>query len=85
MVDMSRFRKIVHRSLFPREMIAGVPQAGLFIILIFAMIFVYAARIYWSIPFIVILYFVMRHFTKKDPWFIDMGLDFIRHKEKLIP
>ena len=85
MVDMSEFTKPVHRSLFPREMIAGVPQAGLFVIFLLSVIFVYAFRIYFSIPFIIFLYVVMRHFTKIDQWFIDMGIDFITQKDKLIP
>lgn len=82
---MSRFKQPVHRSLFPREMIAGVPQAGLFVIFILSVLFVYALRLFWTVPLIVILYFVMRHFTKQDPWFIEMGLDHITQKDKLIP
>ena len=85
MVDMSHAKQPVHRSLFPREMIAGVPQAGLFILLILVMIFVYAARIYWTIIPIAILYFVMRHFTKLDPWFIDIAIDWLKQEDKLIP
>jgi len=85
MVDMSQFKQPVHRSLFPREMIAGVPQVGLFIILILVMVFVYQARIYWSILFIAAIYFIMRHFTKLDPWFIDIALAWLKQEEKLIP
>lgn len=85
MVDMNQFKQPVHRSLFPREMIMGVPQAGLFVVFILSVLFVYALRIYLSIPFILVLYLVMRHFTKLDPWFIDMGLDYLMQKDKLIP
>jgi type IV secretory pathway VirB3-like protein len=85
MVDMSQYKQPVHRSLLQREMIGGVPQAGLFIIFILGLIFVYWLRIYISIAPIVILYFVMRHFTKKDQWFIDMLLENITQKDKLIP
>ena len=85
MVDMSYAKMTVHRSLFPREMLGGVPQAGLFIIFLLALVFVYDFRIYWSAVPIALLYFVMRHLTKNDPWFIEMGLNYITQKEKLIP
>jgi len=85
MVDMSEFKQPVHRSLLQREMIAGIPQAGMFIIFIFVLVFIYGFRLYFLIVPIVILYFVMRHFTKQDPWLIDMLLDNVMQKDRLIP
>ena len=85
MVDMSEFKQPVRRSLLQREMIGGVPQAGMFIIFILCLIFVYGFRLYFLIVPIVLLYFVMRHFTKKDPWFVDMLLENLMQKDKLIP
>jgi len=85
MTDMSRFKQPVHRSLLQREMIGGVPQAGLFFIFMLGLIFVYGLRLYVSIVPIVLIYFVMRHLTKKDPWFIDIILDNVMQKDKLIP
>jgi type IV secretory pathway VirB3-like protein len=85
MIDMNEYKQRVHRSLLQREMIGGVPQAGLFIIFILGLIFVYGFELYISIVPIVLLYFVMRHFTKKDQWYIDMLLENINQKDKFIP
>jgi len=85
MIDMGDFRKPVHRSLLQREMIGGIPQAGLFILFMFGLVFIYGLRLYISIVPIVLLYFVMRHMTKIDPWFIDILLGNIMQKDKYIP
>jgi len=85
MVDMSQHKLPVHRSLLQREMIAGVPQAGLFIIFMLVLVFVYGFKLYIFIVPVVLLYFVMRHLTKQDSFFIDMLLDNIMQKDKLIP
>ena len=85
MVDMSQYKKPVHRSLLPREMIAGVPQAGLFIMFMLVLIFIYGLGLYIMIFPIVLSYFVMRFFTNKDQWFIDMGLANIMQKDIYIP
>jgi type IV secretory pathway VirB3-like protein len=85
MIDMNKHKQRVHRSLLQREMIGGVPQTGLFIIFMLGLIFVYGFKLYISIVPIVLLYFVMRHFTKKDQWFIDMLLENINQKDKFIP
>jgi type IV secretory pathway VirB3-like protein len=66
-------------------MIGGIPQAGLFILFMFGIVFVYGLRLYFTIIPIVLLYFVMRYFTKKDQWFIDILLDNINQKDKLLP
>jgi type IV secretory pathway VirB3-like protein len=85
MVDTRQFSKLVHRSLLQREMIGGIPQLGLLLLFILGLVFVYGLQMYLAIVPIVLLYFVMRHFTKKDQWFIDILLDNINQKEKLIP
>jgi len=85
MVDMSEYKIPVHRSLLQREMIGGIPQAGLFVVFMLGIIFVYGFKLYFfSVP-IAILYFVMRHLTKEDQWFIDMILENVMQKDKLIP
>jgi len=66
-------------------MIGGIPQAGMLIIFLGVLIFILGCKLYWTAVPIALLYFVMRHFTKKDPWFIDMGLDYLMQKDKLIP
>jgi len=85
MVDMTDFKAPVHRSLLQREMLGGVPQAGLLILLMLGLVFVYGLEMYFAIIPIVLLYFVMRHMTKLDQWFIDMLLDNIMQKDKLVP
>ena len=85
MIDMNNLKQPVHRSILQREMIGGIPQAGLFLIFMLCLIFVYALELYVSIVTIVLLYFVMRHLTKQDQWFIDIVLGNIMQKDKLIP
>jgi len=85
MIDMSQFRLPVHRSLLQRELIGGVPQAGLFILFMLGLVFIYGLRMYFMIILIVLLYFIMRRLTKQDPWFIDIVLDNVMQKDKLIP
>jgi len=84
MIEMGRFAKIVHRSLLQREMIAGIPQVGLFILFMLGIIFIYGFRMYFTIVPIVLLYFVLRHLTKIDPWYIDIVLDNISQKDKFV-
>ncbi len=85
MVDMSQYKKPVHRSLLPREMIAGIPQAGLAILFMAGLVFIYGLGLYFMIIPIAIGYLVMRFFTKKDQWNIDMGLANIMQKDIYIP
>jgi len=85
MVNMIQFKRKVHRSLLQRETIGGVPQAGLFLVFMLGIVFIYGFKIYWAVVPIVLLYFVMRHMTKKDQWLIDMVLENIMQKDKLIP
>jgi len=85
MIDMNQYKQLVHRSLLQRELIGGVPQAGLFILFMLGLILVYGLEMYFALVPVVLLYFVMRHLTKQDQWFIDIVLDNIMQKDKLIP
>jgi len=86
MVDMSEYKIPVHRSLLQREMMGGIPQAGLFVVFMLGIIFVYGLKSYFfGSTLVAILYLVMRHLTKEDQWFIDMILENITQKDKLIP
>lgn len=85
MVDMKQFKEPVHRSLLQREMLGGIPQAGLLIILMLGLVFIYGLEMYFTIIPLVLLYFVMRHLSKKDQWFIDIVLENIMQKDRLIP
>jgi len=85
MIDMSQHKKLVHRSLLQREMIGGVPQSGLFILFMLGLIFIYLLEIYFTIIPIVLFYFVMRYFTSKDPWYIDILLANFSQKDIYLP
>jgi len=85
MVDMSPHKQPVHRSLLQREMIGGVPQAVLFILFMLGLIFIFGLRLYLTIIPIVLIYFVLRHFTKKDQWTIDIVLANIMQKDVYLP
>jgi type IV secretory pathway TrbD component len=75
----------VHRSLLDRDLFAGIPQAGLLLIVILAAVFIFGLELYFMIAPIAVLYFVMRALTKRDPWFIDIVLDNIMQKDAFIP
>jgi type IV secretory pathway VirB3-like protein len=85
MVDMSDYKQPVHRSLLQRELLAGVPQVGLLLLFMLGMVFIYGLRLYYTVIPLVLLYFVMRHLTKRDQWFIDIVLDNISQKDVLLP
>jgi len=85
MIDMSAYRQPVHRSLLQREMIGGVPQAGLLMLFLLGLVFIYGLELYLSIVPIALLYFVMRHLSKQDNWLIDIVMDNIMQKDRLIP
>ncbi len=85
MIDMGGHRKPVHRSLLQREMIASIPQLALLLLLCLGLIFVYGFQLYLAIVPVVLLYFVMRHLSKKDNWMIDIALANIMQKDKYLP
>ena len=85
MVDTQSYKKTVHRSLLQRELLGGIPQVGMLLLIMLVVIFMYGLRLYLAIVPIVILYFVMRLLTKKDPWLIDIVLDNIGQKDILLP
>ena len=85
MVDMSAYKQKVHRSLLQREMLAGIPQAGLILLVVLATVFIYGLRLFFMIVPIAVLFIVMRILTKRDQWLIDIVLDNIQQKDKLIP
>jgi type IV secretory pathway VirB3-like protein len=85
MVDMGAYRLPVRRSLLQRELLFGVPQAGLLILFMLAAVFLYGLEMYFMAAPVVVLYFVMRILTKKDQWLIDIVLDNIMQKDRLIP
>jgi type IV secretory pathway TrbD component len=82
---MKSYARHVRRSLLQRELIGGIPQAGVFLLFMMAVVFMYGFELYFmGIP-IVILYLVMRALTKRDPWLIDIVLENIMQRDKFIP
>jgi len=85
MVDMRGRAKKVHRSLLQRDLMFGVPTAGLVLVVILFMMTVYFfGWVFMTVP-IAALYVFMRFFTSKDPWMIDMLIDFVQQKDVFIP
>ena len=85
MINMKSYTRPVHRSLLNRDLLGGVPQAGLFVIFLSAVIFVYGLEMPFMLVPVVLLYFIMRALTKKDPYFIDIVIDNIGQKDVFIP
>jgi type IV secretory pathway TrbD component len=85
MVDMRPYSKKVHRSLLQRDLLFGVPTAGIIIIVVSFVVTVYLFKIYFMTAFVVVSYVVMRYMTSKDPWMVDMLLDNIQQKDVFIP
>ena len=85
MVDMKRKALKVHRSLLQRDMLLGVPTMGLVLVAVLAVIFLYLFRWFFMIAPIAAVYAVIRYFTSKDPWLIEIMLDAIQQKDVFIP
>jgi type IV secretory pathway VirB3-like protein len=64
---------------------AGVPTTGLVLLFLMFIMFVYLFKMYYMIAAIALLYVVMRLLTAKDPWLIDIFLDFLQQKDVFIP
>jgi type IV secretory pathway VirB3-like protein len=85
MVNMQSSSRKVRRSLLQRELLGGVPQAGLLLLFMMAVVFIYGLELYFMAVPIVILYLVMRILTARDPWLIDIVLENIAQKDRFIP
>jgi len=85
MVDMRGCSKKVHRSLLQRDLLLGVPTMGLVLILVLAVLFLYLLRWFFMVVPIALVYVVIRHFTSRDPWLIEIILDSIQHKDVFLP
>jgi type IV secretory pathway VirB3-like protein len=85
MISTQSYSTPVHRSLLQRELIIGIPQAGLLILLFLGFVFMYMAEMYFMAIPIAILYILMRVLTKKDPYLIDILIGHINEKDFLIP
>ncbi|GMO25745.1 MAG: hypothetical protein Ta2B_05470 [Termitinemataceae bacterium] len=84
-MSMRDYSRPVRRSLVQRDLMLGIPPVGLMLLLIVGLFFVYVLSMEIFLIPIVIGYIAMRILTKKDPYFVDIILDHIMQKEKLIP
>jgi type IV secretory pathway VirB3-like protein len=85
MVSAKEYSLPVHRSLLQRELILGIPQMGLLILLALCFFFLYTLRMYFMAIPVAILYIVMRVLTKKDPFMIDIVIEHVNQKDVLLP
>ena len=85
MVNMSAYRRPVRRSLLQRDLLGGVPQAGLLLLLVLGAVFVYGLGLYFMTVPLIILYLVMRALTRRDQWLIDIVLDNVMQKDRYVP
>jgi hypothetical protein len=53
MINTHEFARPVRRSLLQREMFCGVPQMGLLLLFIMAVVFIYGLRLWFMIPVII--------------------------------
>jgi type IV secretory pathway TrbD component len=85
MLDTRQYSQPVHRSLLQRDLLGGVPSVGLLLLLILGLVFIYGLELYISIVPLVILYIIMRALTQRDPWLIDILLENIQQRDRLLP
>jgi type IV secretory pathway TrbD component len=85
MKKMIGYSRKVHRSLLQRELVGGVPEVGLFLLLMLVLIFVFGLELYFMLIPIVILYIIMRVLTKRDPYMIDIVIDNVFQKDVFYP
>jgi type IV secretory pathway TrbD component len=85
MTDTRPYARRVHRSLLDRELLGGVPQAGLVILVVLAVVFIYGLELYFAAVPVAVLYLVMRVLTSRDPWLIDIVLENISQKDVYLP
>lgn len=81
----SSYASPVHRSLFQRELILGIPALGMLTLLLLAIFTMYILKQYYFGLLVVAGYIAMRILTKKDPYLIDIMFEHINQKDYLIP
>ena len=79
------YSQTVHRSLLQRDLVLGIPAMGMMILLLLGVFTVYVLKQYYFAAIIIVLYFVMKILTKKDPYLIDILIEHINQKDFLVP
>lgn len=70
----------VHKSLIDPFLMAGVPTNFFIMLGTMAMSIGVMLKMYWFIPISFVLFFIVRHFTKKDPQFFESLLAHFKDK-----
>ena len=63
----------------------GIPTAGLLVLIVMFVLFVYMLRLLFFLVIIGLLYVIMRELTARDPWLIDISIENIQQKDVYIP
>jgi type IV secretory pathway TrbD component len=85
MLDTRHYSRQVHRSLLQRPLLGGIPEIGLLILVILAVVFCFGFSMYFMIAPIIVLYILMRILTSKDPWLIDIIQENLTQKDTYLP
>jgi type IV secretory pathway TrbD component len=75
----------VRRSLLQRDLLLGVPTMGLVLVASLALIFIYLLRWFFTAVPVALIYVLIRHFTSRDPWLIEIWLESVQQKDIFIP
>lgn len=79
------YSQTVHRSLLQRDLVLGIPAMGMMILLLLGVFTVYVLKQYYFAIILIVLYFVMKILTKKDPYLIDILIEHVNQKDFLVP
>jgi type IV secretory pathway VirB3-like protein len=66
-------------------MTAGVPERGIVLLFMLAVVFVYGMKMIFMIGPVILLYIIMKALSAKDPYMIDIVLDNVQQKDVLLP
>jgi type IV secretory pathway VirB3-like protein len=82
---MTPYSRPVRRSLLRRDLIGGVPQAGMLIVFLLVAVFAAGLDMYFMLVPAAVLYLVLRALTKNDQWLIDIVLESAGQKDVYLP
>jgi type IV secretory pathway TrbD component len=82
---MTPFSIPSHRALSQRDLIGGIPPAGILLLFMLGAIFMYGFQMYYMAIPIVIVYIIMRVLSKRDPYMIDIVVENLNQKDIYIP
>ena len=75
----------VYHSIMSRDLFAGIPYAGMMVLYMCGIIFVYMCKLYYFLIVIAAMYIAARILTKRDEWLIDIVLTSLLQKDEYLP